>query len=268
MKWPLRLAAALLGIVLIAAAFLPFFSSTPYQLQNREMIDAAPSRTYVLGTDSLGRDRFFRLLYGARISLFWAPAAAFLSVIIAALVGGVAGYLGGWWERAGMAVTDLFLSIPWLFLLITARALLPLNVSPMISVVITFALLGILGWAASSRVICAGTRSLLNSDFVLQARVSGCRPWRLIAIHLLPNLKPVLYAQFWISIPVFILTEANLSLLGLGVAEPFPSLGSLLRELENYSALKTKPWILAPLLLLIVVVSCFQLILSRENVPA
>lgn len=268
MKWHIRLAAALLGIVLIAAAFVPFISSKPYQHQDRGMINAAPSRTYLLGTDSLGRDRFSRLLYGARISLFWAPAAALLSVIIAALVGGIAGYLGGWWERAGMAVTDLFLSIPWLFLLITARALLPLNVSPTISVIITFALLGILGWAASSRVICAGTRSLLNSDFVLQARVSGCRPWRLIAIHLLPNLRPVLYAQFWISIPVFILTEANLSLLGLGVAEPFPSLGSLLRELENYSVLRTKPWVLAPLLLLIVVVSCFQLILSRENVPA
>jgi ABC-type dipeptide/oligopeptide/nickel transport system permease subunit len=87
-------------------------------------------------------------------------------------------------------------------------------------------------------------------------------------IHVLPNLKPVLYAQFWISIPVFILSEANLGILGLGVAEPLPSWGSLLRELEGLSSLREEPWRLAPLLLLIVVMTSFQMLLSNEELTA
>ena len=90
----------------------------------------------------------------------------------------------------------------------------------------------------------------------------------MLAIHVLPNLKPLLAAQFWISIPVFILAEANLGILGLGVAEPLPSWGSLLRELENFSSLSTEAWKLAPLGLLVLVVTSFQLVLSREEVTA
>ena len=116
----------------------------------------------------------------------------------------------------------MFLSLPWLFLLLTVRALLPLNVPPVTSIVVTFALLGLLGWAAAARVVHASVRTLRNSDFVLQARASGCGRLRLLFVHLLPNLRPILLAQFWISIPVFILTEANLGLMGLGVSEPLP----------------------------------------------
>lgn len=164
-----------------------------------------------------------------------------------------------------MAATDLFLSLPWLFLLITVRAVLPLNVSPMTSVVITFALLGCLGWAAAARVICADARNLAQSDFVLLARASGNGGLHLLWRHVFPNLKAVLYAQFWISIPVFILTEANLGILGLGVAEPLPSWGSLLRELESFSAFSAQPWQFVPLVLFVVVVSCFHLALTREE---
>jgi len=109
-----------------------------------------------------------------------------------------------------MAVTDLFLSLPWLFLLITVRAVMPLNVSPVVSVMATFLMLGLLGWTSSARVLCSTAGSLRESDFVRQARASGIRGARLFWVHVLPNLKPVLYAQFWISIPTFILSEANL----------------------------------------------------------
>src|SRR5205807_907788 len=109
------------------------------------------------------------------------------------------------------------------------------------------------------------TRTLRNSEFVLQARACGCRGWRLLLRQVLPNLKPVLYAQFWVSIPIFLLSEANLGILGLGVAEPLPSWGNLLRGLENYSAVLNNPWRVAPLGLLIIVVSCFQLILPLED---
>jgi len=103
---------------------------------------------------------------------------------------------------------------------------------------------------------------------VLQARASGLHGSRLFLVHVLPNLKPVLYAQFWISIPVFILAEANLGILGLGVAEPLPSWGSLLRELEGLISFREEPWRLVPLVLLIVVMTSFQTLLSNEEVTA
>ncbi len=239
-----------------------------YAKQFRESPDSPPSRAHLLGTDELGRDRFARTLYGTRISLVLAPAAAFVSTALAALIGGLAGYLGGIWLKLARAFTDLFLSLPWLFLLITVRALLPLNVSPLFSVLITFLVLGLLGWAASARVLSTSADALRNSDFILQARASGLAGPRLFLIHVLPNLKPVLYAQFWISIPVFILSEANLGILGLGVAEPLPSWGSLLRELEGLLSFREEPWRLVPLLLLILVMTSFQLLLSNEEIPA
>jgi peptide/nickel transport system permease protein len=239
-----------------------------YAKQFREAPSAPPSRTHFLGTDEVGRDRFARVLYGTRISLLLAPAAAFVSTALAALIGGLAGYLGGIWLKLARAFTDLFLSLPWLFLLITVRALLPLNVSPLASVLVTFLILGLLGWAASARVLSTSAGALRDSDFVLQARASGLAGPRLFLIHVLPNLKPVLYAQFWISIPVFILSEANLGILGLGVAEPLPSWGSLLRELEGLVSFREEPWRLVPLLLLIVVMTSFQLLLSNEEATA
>lgn len=256
----------LLALVVLASLGAGLWAPADYALQFRETPNSPPSHQHLLGTDELGRDRFSRVLYGTRVSLLMAPAAALLATLLATLVGGVAGYLGGWWERAAMAATDLFLSMPWLFLLLAVRAMLPLNVSPMISVAVTFLLLGLLGWAASARVLCAGARGLRNSDFVLQARASGVRGLRLLVIQVMPNLKPVLLAQFWISIPVFIISEANLGILGLGVAEPLPSWGSLLREMESFTSFGFEAWKLVPLALLVLVVSSFQIILSRDEV--
>jgi ABC-type dipeptide/oligopeptide/nickel transport system permease subunit len=142
---------------------------------------------------------------------------------------------------------------------------MPLNVSPLVSVLVTFLLLGLLGWTGAARVLCATASSLRSSDFVQQARASGVRGARLFWIHVLPNLKPVLYAQFWISIPAFILSEANLGILGLGVAEPLPSWGSLLKELEGLVSVGEEPWKFVPLILLVVVVTSFQLVLSNSG---
>jgi ABC-type dipeptide/oligopeptide/nickel transport system permease subunit len=265
MNRPRLIAMAFLGVVSLASLLAPVLAPTSYAQQFRDTPDAACSRQHPLGTDGLGRDRFSRLLYGTRLSLLLAPAAALVTAILAALVGGTAGFAGGWVRYAVMSATDLFLSLPWLFLLMTVRALMPLNVAPLTSVVITFALLGCLGWAGAARVVCADTQRLCNSDFMLQARASGSAGTRLLMHHLIPNLKPVLFAQFWISIPIFILTETNLSILGLGVAEPLPSWGSLLRELESFSMLSAKPWQFAPLLLLIATVSCFHLAMQKEE---
>ena len=260
-----KLALVVLGVVTLASLAAGVLAPSSYAEQYRDSISAAPSARFLLGTDELGRDRFARLLYGTRISLLLAPAAAFLSTLIAALIGGTAGYLGGRWERAVTSGIDLFLSLPWLFLLLTVRALLPLNTSPVTSVMITFLLLGCLGWAMPARIIRAGTRTLVHSDYLVQARAGGISPLRLFWRHLLPNLRPILLAQFWVSIPVFILSEANLGLLGLGVSEPLPSWGAMLRELENYTAVLQNPWMLVPAGLLVAVVCCLQLLLRTED---
>lgn len=265
MKRTQKIALALLGLVALASLAAGFLAPSSYSEQFRDTISAPPSSRFLLGTDELGRDRFARLLYGTRISLLLAPAAALLSTMIAALIGGLAAFAGGRWERYITSGIDLFLSLPWLFLLLAVRALLPLNTSPVASVIITFLLLGCLGWASPARIIRAGMRTLLNADYLLQARASGVSSTRLFWRHLLPNLRPILLAQFWISVPVFILSEANLGLLGLGVAEPLPSWGAMLRELENYSAVLQNPWMLAPVVLLVIVVACLQVALRTED---
>jgi ABC-type dipeptide/oligopeptide/nickel transport system permease subunit len=238
-----------------------------YAYQFRDEPDAALSRHHLLGTDDLGRDRFSRLLYGSRVSLLLAPAAALLASSLGLIIGGLAGFLGGWTERIVMSATDLFLSLPWLFLLLTVRAVLPLNVSPVISIGITFALLGCLGWAGAARMICADARSIRESEFVLLARASGNSGARLLRRHVLPNLRPIALAQFWISIPVFIITEANLGMLGLGITEPLPSWGSLLRDLQSYTAITGQPVQFVPLVLFVLVVGSFHLVLQKEELP-
>ena len=158
-----------------------------------------------------------------RLSLLLAPAAALVSTLLASVFGALAGYFGSWTDRLITGAIDLTHSLPWLFLLLTARALLPLNVSPMLSAAITFGLLSLLGWAPPARVVRAGVRSLRESDVILQAKAAGCRGARLLAVHMVPLLRPILAAQFCTAVPIFILSEANLSLLGVGVAEPLPS---------------------------------------------
>jgi len=257
-------ATAILILVALAALAPASWRDSGYAQQFRAEPDAPPSAKFPLGTDAVGRDRLFRLVYGTRVSLLLAPGAALLSCVAAGLLGGLAGFAGGWMDRAIVAAADLFLSLPWLFLLLMVRACLPLNVSPAASVSITFLLLGILGWAAPARVVRAAVKKLMASEFVFLARARGCRPWRMLSRQLLPNVAPILLAQFWVAVPVYVLTEATLGMLGLGVAEPLPSLGGLLRELEGAS-LMTQPYLLAPAILLAAVVGSLQLILSRED---
>ena len=236
-----------------------------YAAQFRDHANEPPSRKFLLGTDQLGRDRFSRLLYGSRVSLLCAPAAALIATALAASIGLVAGYFGGWANEFASGLTDLFLSLPWLFVLLTLRALLPLNLSPWPSIAATFLLLAAVGWASGARIVSASVRGMRTAAAVLQARAYGCGNGRVLWIHILPNLKPVLSAQFWILVPVFLLTEANLGALGLGVAEPMPSWGNMLAELQNYQLISESPWILAPALSLFVVVASLHFVVSGSS---
>jgi peptide/nickel transport system permease protein len=256
-------AIAVLAGLLAAALFSALAPAGEQARQYRELPGARPSARFPLGTDELGRDRLARLWYATRISLLLAPAAALAATLLAVLVGGIAGYFGGFWDRCAVRAIDLMLSLPWLFLLLAARALLPLNAPPVASLAITYGLLAVLGWAGPARVIRAGSRKLRDSDFVLQARAEGCGRLRILWRHVIPNLKPVLAAQLWTAIPVFILAEANLGLLGLSASEPFPTWGNLLRGLENPFSLQ--PEALAPLAVIMLSVACFKLAAPLEE---
>jgi peptide/nickel transport system permease protein len=266
MKASGKLASVVILVITVTCLGAGWLAPKNYSTQFRDHIDSPPSKHFPLGTDELGRDRLSRVLYGGRISLLLAPTAALFSTLLAAIFGTVAGYYGGIAGGIISAVVDLFLSLPWFFLLVSARAALPLDLPPEGSAGVTFTLLGLLGWAASARVVCAGARTIRNSDFITTARACGCKPWRTLAIQLSPNLKPTLWAQFLVSIPAFILAEANLTMLGLGVTEPLPSWGSLLRELENADKIASQPWRLAPLVLLVFVVLAFQVLLTQQEV--
>jgi ABC-type dipeptide/oligopeptide/nickel transport system permease subunit len=253
----------LIAVASFGGSLLPRFD---YSRQDRDQFSAGASREHWLGTDALGRDRFARLLHGTRVSLILAPMAAGLSVLLALIVGAAPGFVGGVSERAAKSVVDLMLSVPWLFLLLLVRAMLPLNTSPLASAAIAFLMLGMLGWGMPARILMARARRLRRSEFVLLARSGGVSRGRLVAVHLIPNLWPVVTAQFWIAVPVFLLTEANLSLLGLGVQEPLPSLGSMLRELETLLSLRNDACSFAALLLLVVMVSSLQLTFLKSEV--
>jgi peptide/nickel transport system permease protein len=247
-------------VIFALGLFAGSFTHYSYAHQFRGIPSTAPSAAHLLGTDALGRDLFTRIVYGTRVSLLLAPAAALLATIIATLLGGIAGLRGGWLEKIILASTDLSMSLPLLFALIALRALLPLDVSPVLSVLATFLVLGLLGWPASLRVVWAASKNLRDSDHVLLAQALGYRPSQILFRQVIPCLRPGFLAQFWISIPLFILTEATLSMLGLGVMEPLPSWGNLLRGSEDFSAVAANPWRLVPLVVLVLTVICFQFI--------
>jgi peptide/nickel transport system permease protein len=262
----MRRAAAII-LLTIAALMLLAGSISPhtYREQFRDSTNASASRQFPLGTDALGRDRLSRLLYGGRVSILCAPAAALVSGLLALGIGLAGGFGGRRWERLITAAADLCLSLPWLFALLAARAALPLNASVMATVLVTFGMLGMLGWAGPCRVILAAVKRHLRSDFILAAAAAGCPRWRIAVVQVAPNLLPLAVAQFLVTAPAFLLAEANLGLLGLGIPEPLPSLGGMLRDLESLPAVALQPLLLAPAVLLFVLVSCFQLLVSADE---
>lgn len=265
--WPRpgRLVAILvLGLLGFSAFAAGWLRPTGYAAQFRDAPAAAPSLRFPFGTDDLGRDLLARTLYGMRLSLLLAGWAALVATAVAALAGIAAGYAGGLFEHALEMVTSLLMALPWIFVLLLMRALMPLDMAPEQSAWVTFLLLALLGWAPAARVLAASARSLRGSAFSNRARAEGAGTWTLLWRHLLPNLHQLLWAQFLILLPGFILSEATLSFLGLGVAEPLPSWGGLLRDLEDYSAVAEQPWRLAPLLLMFLTVLSLQNLASKE----
>jgi peptide/nickel transport system permease protein len=251
-------ALGLLLLLVFCAAAAGWIRPAGYASQFRDAADVAPSLRFPFGTDDLGRDLLARSLFGMRFSLAVASGAALLATAIASIAGILCGYIGGIAERALEMATSLLMSLPWLFLLLLVRALLPLDVPAEQSAWVTFLLLALLGWAPAACVIAESTRALRNSAFISHARAQGAGTASALFQHVLPNLRELVRVQFLILLPGFILAEATLGFLGLGVSEPMPSWGGLLRDLEDYSAVAQQPWRLAPLVLLVLTVLCLE----------
>src|SRR5438094_7694485 len=164
-----KLAASILCAIFVLMVLATFLLPAHYARQFRDIPNAGPSSAHPLGTDALGRDFLARLLYGTRVSLLLAPAAALLATLVAAVLGSIAGLLGGWFERIVLAATDLSLALPWLFVLLVVRAALPLDVPPLVSVLIAFLMMRLLRCQAPIRVICAAALGSRDSDFLMMA---------------------------------------------------------------------------------------------------
>ena len=244
-----------IGLVALAA---PVIAPFDYARQFRDTPSAPAGGTFLMGTDELGRDRFSRLVYATRNSILLAPAAAAVSVLIAMAVSMVMLLRAEWARRAVSGITALCLALPWIFLFIVLRAALPLNTRPLESVLITFGLMGVAGWAWPGRIFSSAIREMSGAGWLLQARAAGMGPGRIAVVHVWPHLRSLAAAQFRVLVPAYILSEASLGLLGLGVAEPLPSWGNLLVELERPDVVRGNPWVLAPLVLLMVVMICLE----------
>lgn len=212
---------------------------------------AASSRIYLLGTDGFGRDQLSRILFGGQISLLAGLLGAAVTLSLGALIGLTAGYFGGWRDDLLMRLAELFLALPWLYLLFALRAFLPLAVSPFEAFLLVVVVIGVVGWARPARLVRGVVLSVKERDFVRAARGFGVSNLYLVRRHILPETAGVLLTQAAILVPQFVLAEMTLSFLGLGVPEPAPSWGNLLASLQQYSVLVSYWWMYLPALAIV-----------------
>jgi ABC-type dipeptide/oligopeptide/nickel transport system permease subunit len=248
------LPVAVLVTAYAIAVIAPLATSNSFEVQLRDEPEARPSTRLPLGTDELGRDRWSRFVHGSRISLLLGPGAAVVSTLIALIAGIALAFVPAAIERVSLLLLDLFLALPWVFVLILARSLLPLNVAPEVSLATMFGLMSLLGWPGAARAVRAATIAIKNTEFYLQAVAFGCPRRRLLTVHILPNLRAVIAAKFLVAVPAFIIAEATLGMLGLGIAEPMPSWGTQLLELMSLRNIPHQPWLLFPAAAMVAVI--------------
>ncbi|MEL6421817.1 MAG: ABC transporter permease [Pseudomonadota bacterium] len=213
---------------------------------------------YLLGSDSLGRDMLSRVLYGTRISLTVGLIGIMVSFVLGITIGGIAGYFGGWVDNVVQRVIEILRSLPELPLWMALAAALPANWSPILVYFGITIILGLLDWPGLARAVRSKLLSLREEDFAVAARLMGAPPRHIIARHLLPNFMSHLIASATLSIPAMILGETALSFLGLGLRPPVTSWGVLLTEAQNIEAVAIFPWLMVPMIPVVIVVLAFN----------
>jgi peptide/nickel transport system permease protein len=204
------------------------------------------ARIYLLGSDAYGRDQLSRILFGGQVSLLAGLLGAGVTLLLGALIGLAAGYYSGWRDDVLMRVAELFMALPWLYLLFALRAFLPLSVGPLEAFLLVVVVIGMVGWARPARLVRGVVLSVKERDFVRAARGFGASDIYVLRRHILPETASVLLTQAAILVPQFVLAEMTLSFLGLGVPEPMSSWGNLLATLQQYSVLVSYWWMYLP----------------------
>jgi peptide/nickel transport system permease protein len=199
-----------------------------------------------MGTDVLGRDVFSRILYATRWSAFAATLGVSAVVLLGTVLGAVSGFFGGFCDRLLMRFTELVMSLPAIYLILAVRNLFPDSLSLGQTTVIVVGSLAAVGWCGVSRLVRSHVLSLREQDFVCSAVAAGATRLRILFRHILPNLLPFVLLQVGLTLPYFLLGEATLSFLGLGVQEPEASWGNMLATAAgSYTLMTTSWWILA-----------------------
>jgi peptide/nickel transport system permease protein len=203
-----------------------------------------PERVNLLGTDPAGRDELSRLLFGAQVSLTVGLVGIAVSFAIGLLLGGVAGFFGGWVDGLIMRFTELLLSIPGLYLIMALRTAFPAGLPSQQVYLAIVGILALIGWAGLARVIRGMVLSIRRADYVIAAEALGMGRLRIITRHVLPNTMSFVIVAATVAVPGYILGEVFLSFLGVGVQEPSASWGNMLQQARSLTVLTDFPWLL------------------------
>jgi ABC-type dipeptide/oligopeptide/nickel transport system permease subunit len=231
-RWTAWAGGVIVAAVLLAALLAPWIAPYPFDEQLRDHGIQRPGALHPFGTDSLSRDLFSRVLYGARVSLQVALAATALSVLIGVAAGAIAGYFGRWADEALMRLADAFSAFPGILLAVAITAAFETR-----SLLVVFTALGLVGWTNLARIVRGQVLTLREEEFVQAARALGAGRLRILFRHILPNcLAPVIVTAS-LLMAGNILGEAGLSFLGIGVQPPRPSWGGMLAQARDVMTL-------------------------------
>ena len=253
-----RLAVASLAVLVVmflAAYLVPPLLPYSHTDIDYSALQSPPSPQHWFGTNAIGQDLLAQVLRGTQKSMLIGVCVAVISTTIAATVGSVAGYFGGWRDRALMALVDLLLVVPSFILIAitTPRTKNSANIALLIVLLAAF------NWMISSRMVRGLTMSLREREYVQAARYMGVPSWRIIARHIVPNVASILIIDTALNVGAAILAETGLSFLGFGVQPPDVSLGTLIAD--GTKSATTFPWVfLFPAAVLVLIILCANLI--------